>query len=97
MTAFVTDNDLKSSPYCESKSRKKRVPEANAVSVVAASAADKVTACLGARPKTVENRKAGPPPRPDLSPSGSTLAGRRRRARPAGKTSPGPSGRDVLH
>ena len=44
MTAFAADNDLESRPYRESKSRKKRVPEANAVYVVAASAKNKVTA-----------------------------------------------------
>jgi hypothetical protein len=55
MPAFVADNELESSPYRESKSRKKRVPEANAVYVVAASAEDKVTACLVAGQKTIEN------------------------------------------
>lgn len=55
MPAFVADNELESSPYRESKSRKKRVPEANAVYVVAAGAEDKVTACLVDRQKTIEN------------------------------------------
>ena len=97
MTAFVADNDLESSPYRESKSRKKRVPEANAVYVVAASAEDKVTACLVARQKTVENRKVGTRPRPDLSGSGSTLAVRRGLRKAADKPAPEPSGSDVLH
>src|SRR5713226_2151210 len=97
MTAFVADNDLESSPHCESKSRKKRVPEANAVYVVAAGAEDKVTACLVARQETVENRKVGTGPRPDLSRSGSTLAVRRGLRKAADKPGPEPSGSDLLH
>src|SRR5712692_1288959 len=96
MTAFVADNDLESSPYRESKSRKKRVPEANAVYVVATSAEDKLTACLVARQKTIENRKVGTRPRPDLSRSGSTLAVRRGLHEAADKPAPEPSGSNLL-
>jgi len=97
MTAFVADNDLESSPYRESKSRKKRVPEANAIYVVAASAEDKVTACLVGRQKTIENRKVGTRARPDLSRSGSALAVRRGLHKAADKPAPKPSGSNLLH
>src|SRR5229473_552807 len=97
MTALVADNDLESSPYRESKSRKKRVPEANAIYVIAASAEDKVTACSVARQKTIENRKVGTRPRPDLSRSVSTLAVRRGLCKAANKPRPQPSGSDLLH
>src|SRR5258706_5812014 len=97
MPAFVADNDLESSPYRESKSWKKRVPEANAVYVVAASAEDKVTACLVARQKTIENRKVGTRSGPDLSRSGSALAARRGLRKVADKPAPQPSGSDLLH
>src|SRR5713101_5757180 len=97
MTAFVANNDLESRPYRESKSRKKRVPEANAVYVVSASSEDEVAACLVARQKTIENRKAGTRPRPDLSRSGSALAVRRGLRKAADKPAPEPSGSDLLY
>src|SRR5258708_17671340 len=97
MPAFVADNDLESSHHRESKSWKKRVPEANAVYVVAASAEDKVTACLVARQKTIENRKVGTRSRPDLSRSGSALAVRRGLSKVADKPAPKPSGSDLRH
>jgi hypothetical protein len=97
MSAFVADHDLEASPYRESKSWKKRVPEANAVYVVAASAEDKVTACLVARQKTIENRKVGTRSRPDLSRSGSALAVRRGLRKVADKPAPKPSRSDLRH
>src|SRR5258708_37721299 len=97
MPAFVADNDLESSPHRESKSWKKRVPEANAVYVVAASAEDKVTACLVARQKTIENRKVGTRAGPDLSRSGSALGARRGLRKVADKPDPQPAGGGLLH
>ena len=97
MTAFVAHNSLESSPYRESNPWKKRVPEANAVYVVAASSEDNVAACLVGRQKTIENRNVGMRSRPDLSRSGSTLALRRGLHKAADKPAPGPSGSDLFH
>jgi hypothetical protein len=97
MTAFVAHNKLESSPCRESQPRKKRVPEANTVYVVAASAEDKVATGLVGRQKTIENRNVGARPRPDLSWSGSTLTLRRGLHKAADKPAPEPSGSDLFH
>lgn len=93
----MPDNNLESGPHRESKSRKKRVPEANAVYVVAASDEDKVTAYLVARQKTIENRAVGARPRPDLPWGGGAPAVRRGLRKAADKPAPKPSGSDLLH
>src|SRR5215469_11711265 len=56
MTAFVTYNDLQSSPDCEPKSWDERIPKANAVYVLASSADNDVAARLVARQEAIENR-----------------------------------------
>lgn len=56
MTALVAHNDLKSGPDSEPKSWDERIPKANAVYVLASSAADDVAARLVARQEAIENR-----------------------------------------
>lgn len=97
MTAFVAHNDLQSSPDCEPKSWDERIPEANAVYVLASSADDDVAARLVASQEAIEDRDFHVRCGADLCRSANAPAARRGLGKAADKPTAEPSGGDLLY
>src|SRR5215472_5530393 len=97
MAALVPDNDHQSCPHCEPKSWDERIPKANAVYVLAASASDDVAARLIARQEAIENGHFHMRCRSDLRRSTNAHAARRGLGKVADEPTPEPTGSDLLY
>lgn len=92
----MADDDSETGTYLVSYSPEKRIPEADAVYVMVASAEEELAAGLIAGEKAVENGMVDTRGRPNLSRSASTLSLRRGFHKAADKPIAEPSGLDLV-